>query len=457
MALAAATSSMGCAAAPAVTANSPTRAIRGIAARSWNSSTANARRPWRRASSPFSSSTCRAKAVDESDSASPANRAACQARPNASAAAASAAPVSATCALPRPKIAERMAHRRRGRSSRPITNRSMMTPNSAKCSTDSTSPTRRRPAGPMSTPTSRYPSTLPTRRSFASGAATTAAARNRATCSGSRCAFRLTTSLASLYRTHTTAKSRASNLDRRCTRFASSHSLGHSLGRTWMLIAARSPPKRGMLARRRCTILCVIRRNGRWRDPTPSADGPEARACARRRSSAEPVGGCQSGSDARSSASRGTHRHQTLAHSANGGAARGRRFRQPPHGRAARLRLGRGVRRHAHARAGFGQMDPPGLRGGATLRDGRARCRRRPAAHPARFPRVIQVRPSSDRAVRAEGEQCSGPRPREVHALRQVPDSLAPDQVRGSTCGMTGSHADCVAYLRRQKKAVAAQ
>ena len=53
-----------------------------MAARSWNSSTAKPRRPWRSASSPFSSSTCRAKAVDDSDSARPAKSAVCQAKPN---------------------------------------------------------------------------------------------------------------------------------------------------------------------------------------------------------------------------------------------------------------------------------------------------------------------------------------------------------------------------------------
>src|SRR5262249_27272432 len=38
------------------------------------------------------------------------------------------------------------------------------------------------PNGPISTPTRRYPSTLPMRKNLASGAATTAAARNRVTC-----------------------------------------------------------------------------------------------------------------------------------------------------------------------------------------------------------------------------------------------------------------------------------
>ena len=137
MALTAAVSSMECAASAALTANSGTRAIRGMAARSWNSSTANARRPWRSASSPFSSRTCRAKAVDESDSARPGEQGRL------------------------PGEAEGHGHRRQhdaghrhlrrcpgrrspsawptgvaGRSSRPITNSSMITPNSAKCSTE---------------------------------------------------------------------------------------------------------------------------------------------------------------------------------------------------------------------------------------------------------------------------------------------------------------------------------
>ena len=88
MALSAARISIGGAVPRAETANSGVSAISGMATRSWNSSTAKAMRPWRSASSPFSSSTCRAKAVDDSDSARPANTAAGQARPKAMAMAA---------------------------------------------------------------------------------------------------------------------------------------------------------------------------------------------------------------------------------------------------------------------------------------------------------------------------------------------------------------------------------
>ena len=139
MALSAAKISIGGAVPRAETAKSGVSAISGMATRSWNSSTAKAMRPWRSASSPFSSSTCRAKAVDDSDSARPANIAAGQARPRAIAMAASSSAVKATWAPPRPKMAARMAHSRLGRSSRPIRNSSSTTPNSAKCRTELTS------------------------------------------------------------------------------------------------------------------------------------------------------------------------------------------------------------------------------------------------------------------------------------------------------------------------------
>ena len=139
MALSAVKISIGATLPRAETANSGVSAMSGMATRSWNSSTANAMRPWRSASSPFSSSTCRAKAVDDSDSARPANTAAGQARPTPTAMAASSSAVMATWAPPRPKMAARMAHRRLGRSSRPIRNNSSTTPNSAKCRTELTS------------------------------------------------------------------------------------------------------------------------------------------------------------------------------------------------------------------------------------------------------------------------------------------------------------------------------
>ena len=71
------------------TANSGVSAISGIATRSWNRSTANASRPCRSANSPFSSRICSAKAVDDRESARPANTAAGHTRPSAMAMAAS--------------------------------------------------------------------------------------------------------------------------------------------------------------------------------------------------------------------------------------------------------------------------------------------------------------------------------------------------------------------------------
>ena len=69
-------------ASTAVVANSGAKAMSGIAARSWNSSTEKPRRPCRVARSPVSSITCRAKAVDDSASAKPANSAVCHEKPS---------------------------------------------------------------------------------------------------------------------------------------------------------------------------------------------------------------------------------------------------------------------------------------------------------------------------------------------------------------------------------------
>ena len=113
-------------------AKSGTSAMSGIAARSWNSSTEKASRPCRVVSSPFSSSTCSAKAVEDSESASPMKSACAKGSPSAMPITARTAAVTASCAVPSPKIAERMAHSRTGRSSSPITNSSITTPNSPK-------------------------------------------------------------------------------------------------------------------------------------------------------------------------------------------------------------------------------------------------------------------------------------------------------------------------------------
>ena len=127
----------------------------GIAARSWNSRMEKAARPWRMVSSPFSARFCRANAVDDSASVSPIRTAGAGAMPSAQAAAASTAPVAATCAAPMPKIALRMVHSRFGCSSRPMMNSKRTTPNSAKCSTSLTLKTKPRPPGPMTAPAMR--------------------------------------------------------------------------------------------------------------------------------------------------------------------------------------------------------------------------------------------------------------------------------------------------------------
>ena len=129
--------SMAGSAAPS--ANSGTRAISGIAARSWNSSTENASLPCRVVSSPFSSSTCSANAVDDSDRAKPMNKACAAASPSAMPIAASTSEVATSCAAPSPKIDERIDQSLTGRSSSPITNNSITTPNSPKCRTSPTS------------------------------------------------------------------------------------------------------------------------------------------------------------------------------------------------------------------------------------------------------------------------------------------------------------------------------
>ena len=137
MAMTAVFTSMVGSAAPS--ANSGTSAISGIAARSWNSSTAKASLPCRVVSSPFSSSTCSANAVEDSDSARPMNKACARLSPSAMPIAASTSEVAISCAVPSPKIAERMAQSLTGRSSSPITNSSITTPNSPNCSTAPTS------------------------------------------------------------------------------------------------------------------------------------------------------------------------------------------------------------------------------------------------------------------------------------------------------------------------------
>jgi hypothetical protein len=132
-----------------------TSAISGIAAMSWNSSTANAERPVGVGSSLRSVIAWIAIAVDESASARPATSAACHGRPSARKAAPRTTPHSAICIEPPPKTSLRMASSRRGSSSRPITNSIRTTPSSAMRSMAWTSMMSRSPQGPMSAPAMR--------------------------------------------------------------------------------------------------------------------------------------------------------------------------------------------------------------------------------------------------------------------------------------------------------------
>ncbi len=127
----------------------------GIAAMSWNSRMANALRPIGVAVRLRSPIVCIAIAVDDSASASPATSAAFHGMPTASPPAASAAPDSASCSVPPPKTARRIACRRFVSSSSPITNSISTTPNSEKCRIDSTSSTNPSPQGPIAAPAIR--------------------------------------------------------------------------------------------------------------------------------------------------------------------------------------------------------------------------------------------------------------------------------------------------------------
>ncbi len=120
-------------------ANSGTSAMSGMAARSWNSKMEKATRPCLVLISPFSSSNCNANAVEDSDRASPMNTASRVARLSAKPMAASGIAVAMSWTVPSPKIVERMLHSRCGRSSSPITNSNITTPNSAKWRMFSTS------------------------------------------------------------------------------------------------------------------------------------------------------------------------------------------------------------------------------------------------------------------------------------------------------------------------------
>ena len=82
----------------------------------------------------------------------------CQLKPNTMATAPSSIAVITTCWPPSEKIADRMAHRRRGRSSRPMMNSSRMMPNSASSRNSRASDdenTWRKPYGPSRIPAIR--------------------------------------------------------------------------------------------------------------------------------------------------------------------------------------------------------------------------------------------------------------------------------------------------------------
>ncbi|MNF95603.1 hypothetical protein D3C84_783660 [compost metagenome] len=136
--------------------SSGSRAIKGIAAMSWNSRMAKASRPWGLVSSLRSASICRPKAVDESARPKPSTAAVFRGRANTSQATAPMArAVSSTWARPTPNTERRITQRRLGESSRPMMKSSSTTPSSETWATLSRSVTRRSTEGPISTPPSR--------------------------------------------------------------------------------------------------------------------------------------------------------------------------------------------------------------------------------------------------------------------------------------------------------------
>ena len=127
----------------------------GIAARSWNSRIANARRPCSLASALRSASSCRPTAVDENASPKPTTSAARQSSPSASAMPPRTTPLTPICRPPTPNTGRRITRNRAGDSSSPITNSSSTTPISLAASTGSASRITRSPLGPRVTPAAR--------------------------------------------------------------------------------------------------------------------------------------------------------------------------------------------------------------------------------------------------------------------------------------------------------------
>ncbi len=151
------------------TASSGIIATSGIAAISWNSSTEKALRPIRETVRLRSFMACMAMAVEESASVMPISPATFQSMPSRIQNPPSSRPQASICNAPPPNTDARSFHRRRGSSSRPMTNSISTTPISAKCRIDSASVTSRNPHGPITQPAIRYPSTDPNPRRTATG------------------------------------------------------------------------------------------------------------------------------------------------------------------------------------------------------------------------------------------------------------------------------------------------
>jgi hypothetical protein len=127
----------------------------GTMARSWKSRIAKDFRPWRRLISPRSSSTCKAKAVEDRARPKPITTDAPKSKPGiAIASAVRAMPVRTTCKRPRPNISRRSSQSRDGLISSPMTNSRKTTPSSATLRISSLSVIIR-PIGPMTRPAAR--------------------------------------------------------------------------------------------------------------------------------------------------------------------------------------------------------------------------------------------------------------------------------------------------------------
>ncbi|MCY1546393.1 hypothetical protein D9M68_823890 [compost metagenome] len=126
-----------------------------MAAMSWNSSIEKPLRPtgtamrWRSCSRPTT------MAVLESAIARPPTSAACQVQPISRPSGNSSAAQSSICSVPPPNTAARMAHRRLGSSSSPMTKSISTTPSSDTCRMAAGSLTSAKPTGPITMPATR--------------------------------------------------------------------------------------------------------------------------------------------------------------------------------------------------------------------------------------------------------------------------------------------------------------